>query len=60
MAMAASDISLLNTERAPLRVFVKQLRPTPENNLEIVLQRWWVSWAEGQGDRSRTGGREGS
>uniref|UniRef100_A0A671GA52 Lipocalin/cytosolic fatty-acid binding domain-containing protein n=1 Tax=Rhinolophus ferrumequinum TaxID=59479 RepID=A0A671GA52_RHIFE len=40
MAMAASDISLLNTERAPLRVFVKELRPTPENNLEIVLQRW--------------------
>ncbi|XP_074187697.1 beta-lactoglobulin-1-like [Rhinolophus sinicus] len=40
MAMAASSIALLNTERAPLRVFVKELRPTPENNLEIVLNRW--------------------
>lgn len=43
VAMAASDIGLLNTQRAPLRVYVKELRPTPENNLEIVLHRWWVS-----------------
>ncbi|XP_045879121.1 beta-lactoglobulin-2-like [Meles meles] len=39
MAMAASDISLLDSEAAPLRVYVQELRPTPENNLEIVLRR---------------------
>ncbi|XP_045879000.1 glycodelin [Meles meles] len=40
MAMAASDISLLDSEAAPLRVYVQELRPTPENNLEIILRRW--------------------
>lgn len=43
MAMAASDIALLDTEGAPLRVYIKELRPTPQNNLEIVLHRRWVS-----------------
>ncbi|XP_032706903.1 beta-lactoglobulin-2-like [Lontra canadensis] len=38
MAMAASDISLLDSEDAPLRVYVQELRPTPENNLEIILR----------------------
>uniref|UniRef100_A0A8C0JIF7 Lipocalin/cytosolic fatty-acid binding domain-containing protein n=1 Tax=Canis lupus dingo TaxID=286419 RepID=A0A8C0JIF7_CANLU len=37
MAMAASDISLLDTETAPLRVYIQELRPTPQDNLEIVL-----------------------
>uniref|UniRef100_A0A8C0JIY6 Lipocalin/cytosolic fatty-acid binding domain-containing protein n=1 Tax=Canis lupus dingo TaxID=286419 RepID=A0A8C0JIY6_CANLU len=40
MAMAASDISLLDTETAPLRVYIQELRPTPQDNLEIVLARW--------------------
>ncbi|XP_044120470.1 beta-lactoglobulin-2-like [Neovison vison] len=39
MAMAASDISLLDSETAPLRVYVQELRPTPENNLEIILRK---------------------
>ncbi|XP_040487294.1 beta-lactoglobulin-1-like [Ursus maritimus] len=40
MAMAASDISLLDAENAPLRVYVRELRPTPEDNLEIILSKW--------------------
>ncbi|XP_027950682.1 beta-lactoglobulin-1-like [Eumetopias jubatus] len=40
MAIAASDISLLDAETAPLRVYVQELRPTPEGNLEIVLRKW--------------------
>ncbi|XP_045669642.1 beta-lactoglobulin-1/B-like [Ursus americanus] len=40
MAMAASDISLLDAENAPLRVYVQELRPTPEDNLEIILSKW--------------------
>ncbi|XP_030890689.1 beta-lactoglobulin-2-like isoform X2 [Leptonychotes weddellii] len=40
MAMAASDISLLDAETAPLRVYVQELRPTPEDNLEIILRKW--------------------
>ncbi|XP_045669637.1 beta-lactoglobulin-2-like [Ursus americanus] len=39
MAMAASDISLLDAENAPLRVYVQELRPTPEDNLEIILSK---------------------
>lgn len=42
MAMAASDISLLDAETAPLRVYIQELRPTPQDNLEIVLRKWWV------------------
>uniref|UniRef100_A0A8C0JII8 Beta-lactoglobulin-1 n=1 Tax=Canis lupus dingo TaxID=286419 RepID=A0A8C0JII8_CANLU len=41
MAMAASDISLLDAETAPLRVYIQELRPTPQDNLEIVLRKWW-------------------
>ncbi|XP_006739687.2 beta-lactoglobulin-2-like [Leptonychotes weddellii] len=40
MAMAASDISLLDAKTAPLRVYVQELRPTPEDNLEIILHKW--------------------
>ncbi|XP_040320048.1 beta-lactoglobulin-3-like [Herpailurus yagouaroundi] len=40
MAMAASDISLLDSETAPLRVYVQELRPTPRDNLEIILRKW--------------------
>uniref|UniRef100_A0A8C0PTJ4 Lipocalin/cytosolic fatty-acid binding domain-containing protein n=1 Tax=Canis lupus familiaris TaxID=9615 RepID=A0A8C0PTJ4_CANLF len=40
MAMAASDISLLDAETAPLRVYIQELRPTPQDNLEIVLRKW--------------------
>ncbi|VFV38385.1 lacb2_felca ame: full=beta-lactoglobulin-2 [Lynx pardinus] len=40
MAMAASDISLLDSETAPLRVYVQELRPTPGDNLEIILRKW--------------------
>ena len=43
MAMAASDISLLDAQSAPLRVYVEELKPTPEGNLEILLQKWWAS-----------------
>uniref|UniRef100_A0A452VDG0 Lipocalin/cytosolic fatty-acid binding domain-containing protein n=1 Tax=Ursus maritimus TaxID=29073 RepID=A0A452VDG0_URSMA len=39
MAMAASDISLLDAENAPLRVYVQELRPTPKDNLEIILSK---------------------
>ncbi|XP_070451860.1 beta-lactoglobulin-1 [Equus przewalskii] len=38
VAMAASDISLLDSESAPLRVYIEKLRPTPEDNLEIILR----------------------
>ncbi|XP_042819930.1 beta-lactoglobulin-1-like [Panthera tigris] len=40
VAMAASDISLLDSETAPLRVYVQELRPTPGDNLEIILRKW--------------------
>ncbi|XP_035579584.1 beta-lactoglobulin-1-like [Zalophus californianus] len=40
LAIAASDISLLDAKTAPLRVYVQELRPTPEGNLEIVLRKW--------------------
>ena len=49
MAMAASDISLLDSETAPLRVYVQELRPTPRDNLEIILRKWWVTEAPGLG-----------
>ena len=41
--MAASDISLLDAESGPLRVNVEELRPTPQGDLEIILQKRWVS-----------------
>ncbi|XP_059957911.1 beta-lactoglobulin-2-like [Mesoplodon densirostris] len=40
VAMAASDISLLDAESGPLRVNVEELRPTPQGDLEITLQKW--------------------
>ena len=43
LAMAASDISLLDAQSAPLRVYVEELKPTPEGDLEILLQKWWAS-----------------
>ncbi|KAF4016795.1 hypothetical protein G4228_008464 [Cervus hanglu yarkandensis] len=40
LAMAASDISLLDAQSAPLRVYVEELKPTPKGDLEILLQKW--------------------
>ncbi|EAW88166.1 progestagen associated endometrial protein [Homo sapiens] len=40
MAMATNNISLMATLKAPLRVHITSLLPTPEDNLEIVLHRW--------------------
>ncbi|XP_059514804.1 beta-lactoglobulin-like [Myotis daubentonii] len=40
MAMAASDLALLSTQNAPLRMYVKELRPTPQGDLEIMVHRW--------------------
>ncbi|XP_052504248.1 beta-lactoglobulin [Budorcas taxicolor] len=40
LAMAASDISLLDAQSAPLRVYVEELKPTPEGDLEILLRKW--------------------
>ncbi|XP_005881895.1 PREDICTED: beta-lactoglobulin-like [Myotis brandtii] len=39
MAMAASDLALLSTQDAPLRMYVKELRPTPQGDLEIMVHR---------------------
>lgn len=55
MAMAASDISLLDSETAPLRLWVQELRPTPEDNLEIVLHKRWVPLPPGWGLAGRQG-----
>ena len=43
VAMAASDMLLLDGESGPLRVYVEELKPTPEGDLEILLQKRWVS-----------------
>nr|XP_053771351.1 beta-lactoglobulin-1 [Desmodus rotundus] len=40
MALVASDPALLNTESTPLRLYVKELRPTAQNGLEITVRRW--------------------
>ncbi|EFB22693.1 hypothetical protein PANDA_014065, partial [Ailuropoda melanoleuca] len=53
IAMASSDISLLDAENAPLRVYVQELRPTPEDNLEIILRKRWA----GRQPSSREDGR---
>uniref|UniRef100_G3TUE8 Lipocalin/cytosolic fatty-acid binding domain-containing protein n=1 Tax=Loxodonta africana TaxID=9785 RepID=G3TUE8_LOXAF len=42
MVMVASDLSLLVTENAPLRIYIKEMQPTPEGNMEIVLLKRWV------------------
>ena len=55
MAMAASDISLLDAENAPLRVYVQELRPTPEDNLEIILSKRWVCLRSGVGSQRGPG-----
>ena len=47
MALVASDPALLNTESTPLRLYVKELRPTAQNGLEITVRRWWVGQAAG-------------
>ncbi|KAI5253547.1 beta-lactoglobulin-2-like isoform X2 [Manis pentadactyla] len=39
MAMAASDISLLDSASSPLRMYIQELRPTPEDNLEIITSQ---------------------
>ncbi|XP_004423719.1 PREDICTED: glycodelin [Ceratotherium simum simum] len=38
VAMAASDLPLPDSESAPLRVYIQELKPTPEDNLEIILR----------------------
>lgn len=62
MAMAASDISLLDSASTPLRMYVQELRPTPEDNLEILTSQRWVcrgppmrAWLQGR----RAGGQTG-
>lgn len=42
MAMAASDVSLLDAESGPLSVYVEELKPTPQGDLEVLLQKRWV------------------
>ncbi|XP_007954178.1 beta-lactoglobulin-1-like [Orycteropus afer afer] len=37
MVMAASDPTLLETENAPMRIHIKEIQPTPKDNLEMVL-----------------------
>ncbi|XP_027412509.1 beta-lactoglobulin-2-like [Bos indicus x Bos taurus] len=39
VAMAASNMLLLDAESGPLRVYVEDLKPTPEGDLEILLQK---------------------
>ncbi|XP_047625601.1 glycodelin [Phacochoerus africanus] len=39
VAMAASDVSLLDAKSSPLKVYVEGLKPTPEGDLEILLQK---------------------
>ncbi|XP_045702406.1 glycodelin [Phyllostomus hastatus] len=40
MAMVASDAALMNAERAPMRLYIKELRPTAQDGLEITVRRW--------------------
>ncbi|XP_060054985.1 beta-lactoglobulin-1-like [Erinaceus europaeus] len=40
VAMAANNIALLDAKNTHLKVFVKALALTPENNLEITLSEW--------------------
>ncbi|XP_070328956.1 beta-lactoglobulin-2-like [Odocoileus virginianus] len=39
VAMVASDMSLLDAESGPLRVYVEELKPTPQGDLEVMLQK---------------------
>ena len=43
VAMAASDMSLLDAESGLLRVYVQELKPTPQGDLGVLLQERWVS-----------------
>lgn len=43
VAMAATDMSLLDAESGPLRVYVEELKPTPQGDPEVLLQKRWVS-----------------
>ncbi|KAK1333917.1 hypothetical protein QTO34_004915, partial [Cnephaeus nilssonii] len=40
VAMAASDLALLSTQSAPLRLYVQELRPTAQGDVEIMAHRW--------------------
>ncbi|XP_054582768.1 beta-lactoglobulin-like [Eptesicus fuscus] len=40
VAMAASDLALLSTQSAPLRLYVQELRPTAQGDMEIMVHRW--------------------
>ncbi|KAM8802790.1 glycodelin [Rhynchonycteris naso] len=40
MAMAAGHGAPLNTADAQLRMHIQELRPTPEDDLEITMHRW--------------------
>lgn len=40
MAMASNDMSLLNSEEAPMKVFINKLTATPEGNMEVTLSKW--------------------
>uniref|UniRef100_A0A8D1PBB1 Lipocalin/cytosolic fatty-acid binding domain-containing protein n=1 Tax=Sus scrofa TaxID=9823 RepID=A0A8D1PBB1_PIG len=39
VAMAVSDVSLLDAKSSPLKAYVEGLKPTPEGDLEILLQK---------------------
>ncbi|KAF4016794.1 hypothetical protein G4228_008465 [Cervus hanglu yarkandensis] len=39
VAMAASDVSLLDAESGLLSVYVEELKPTPQGDLEVLLQK---------------------
>uniref|UniRef100_A0A8B9Y8G5 Lipocalin/cytosolic fatty-acid binding domain-containing protein n=1 Tax=Bos mutus grunniens TaxID=30521 RepID=A0A8B9Y8G5_BOSMU len=39
VAMAASNMLLLDAKSGPLRVYVEELKPTPKGDLEILLQK---------------------
>ncbi|KAM9207480.1 beta-lactoglobulin-2-like [Dugong dugon] len=51
MAMAASDLPLLETENAPLRLYIKEMRPSAEDKVEVVLlkRRFLVPSAQPKG-----------
>ncbi|CAK6433398.1 unnamed protein product [Pipistrellus nathusii] len=40
VAMAASDLALLSTQSAPLRLYVQELRPTAQADMELMMHRW--------------------
>lgn len=60
MAMVASNAALLDTESAPVRLSIKELRPTAQEGLEITVRRWWVGPAGVGGGGGSGGGRRDS